>query len=161
MSRWLSRPLIAWHNLRTYGRFRRDHPDWPYVLATGIVLVLLGLSVPLLLAGCMSTGTKVTEEQLFAFRKGETSCFDIVATRGKPTLNELHPDGTRTMTYSYTQSQLKVENFLPIVAMLQQGQTAETTTVTLWCDAKNVLTGYTASQGQMQTGYGAISGGKQ
>lgn len=121
-------------------------------------VVLLGLT---LLTGCVATGTKVTEEQLFTFQRGTTSYYDVVSQLGKPSQSTRHADGTREVWYQYSQTQLKPENFIPIVATFTQGATAETTTVYLVFDAADKLVSYSASQGQAKTGYGLSSGAKQ
>lgn len=143
-----------------YGRLKRAHPDWPYVV--GDLLCLLWLAVVLaFLTGCVATGTKVTDEQLMHLERGTTSCFDLVAQLGTPTLTERTLEGTRILTYSYTQAQLKPANFIPVVALFTQGATSETTTVTVFCDAQNRYAGHTASQGQTQMGTGFTSGARQ
>lgn len=123
--------------------------------------LVLPLLAGLALVSCVATGTKVTEEQLFTFQRGHTTYFDVVARLGKPTQTTLLHDGTRQAVYVYTQAQLKPENFIPLVAMFTQGATSETTMVTLDFDARAILTGYTASQGQATTGTGFQSGAKQ
>lgn len=128
----------------------------PLALAMALAWLLL-----LFLAGCVATGTKVTEEQLGAFQRGRTTYYDVVASLGRPTASTLHHDGTRQAVYVYSQSQLKAINFVPIAAMFAQGASSETTTVTLEFDARNVLLSYAASQGQTTVGSGFQSGGKQ
>ena len=121
-------------------------------------LILLGCA---LLAGCVATGTKVTEEQLGAFQRGLTTCPEIVTVLGKPTQSTLHSDGSKELVYSYTQSQVKPINYVPILAAFARGETAETTTVALLCDPRQVLVSYTATSGQSTIGYGLSSGAKQ
>jgi hypothetical protein len=121
-------------------------------------LFLLGLT---LLTGCVATGTKVTEEQLFRFQRGTTSYFDVVAQLGKPTQTTRHADGTREAWYTYAQAQLKWVNFVPIADRLVGGATAETTSVYLTFDPHDRLVTYSVSQGQSQSGYGLQSGARQ
>ena len=115
----------------------------------------------LVLSSCMAVGTRVDESQLTHFERGRTSYYDVVATLGKPNAATLFADGSREVVYSYSQQQLKVENFIPIVAMFAQGSTTETTTVTLMFDAQDRLVTYTATQGSMVVGTGLASGAKQ
>ena len=82
------------------------------------LVVVLGL-----LAGCVAYGTRVGEEQVTQFERGRTSYFDVVSTLGRPTTMLLHADGTREVTYFYSQSQLKAVNFVPLLAALQQQRT--------------------------------------
>ena len=119
------------------------------------------LCLCLLLPSCMATGTKVTTDQLTQFTRGTTTYADVVAALGKPTSMTLAADGSRHVTYLYSQNQMKWETFVPIVAMFSQGATAETTTVTLDFAPTGVLVSYTASEGQTQMGTGFSSGAKQ
>ena len=100
-------------------------------------------------------------EQLTPFERGKTTSYDVVAALGKPTSMTLAADGSRQVIYSYSQNQMRWENFVPIVAMFSQGATAETTMVTLDFDPTGVLVSYTASEGQTQLGTGFSSGAKQ
>lgn len=113
------------------------------------------------LNACMSMGTKVDQEKLSQFVKGKTTYAEVVQQLGKPTQNTINSDGTRTITYIYAQSQAKAENFIPIVGGLFGGATTENTTVMLNFDKRNILTGYTASEGGMEAGSGIMSGRKQ
>lgn len=120
------------------------------------LVVMLGL-----LAGCVASGTRVGEEQVAQFERGRTSYFDVVSALGRPTTMLLHTDGTREVTYFYSQSQLKAVNFVPLLAAFQQGTTSEQTTAVFWFDARNTLVNYSLSSGAMRTGYGLQSGGRQ
>jgi len=115
----------------------------------------------LALTACMSMGTKVEQEKLSKFVKGKTTYAEVIQELGKPTQNTINSDGTRTITYVYAQSQAKAENFIPIVGGLFGGATTENTTVALSFDKRNLLTGYTASEGGMDAGSGIMSGRKQ
>jgi hypothetical protein len=120
-----------------------------------------GLMFLACLTGCVATGTKVTEEQLFQFQRGHTTYYDVVAQLGQPNQTMLHHDGSREVLYVYSQTQLKPVNFVPFAAMFAQGATSETSTVHLLFDARQVLVSYTASQGQTTLGTGITSGARQ
>ncbi len=110
---------------------------------------------------CAATGRRVDEGQLLQFEKGRTTYYDVVAALGRPSASVLHDNGTRQVLYTYSQTQLKWQNFVPIMDRLQQGSDAETTTVQLDFDAQSVLVSYSATTSHTPTGYGVISGGKQ
>jgi hypothetical protein len=114
-----------------------------------------------LVSGCVATGTRVDEGQLLQFERGRTTYFEVVARLGKPNSSALAADGSRQIAYVYTQQQLKVQNFIPVVALFTQGSTAETSTVTLDFDPHNRLVQFTATQGQTAVGTGFNSGAKQ
>ena len=122
-----------------------------------LMLLCLGLA----LTSCYAMGTKVETDRLTQFERGKTTYYDVVAALGKPTSMALAADGSRQLTYSYSQSQLKWENFVPGLAMFAQGTTAETSQVTLEFDPQGILTSYTATEGQSTTGTGFTSGKRQ
>src|SRR5215471_5183249 len=97
------------------------------------------LCLCLLLTSCSAMGTKVEADRLTQFERGKTTYHEVVAALGKPTSMTLAADGSRHVTYIYSQNQMKWENFVPIVAMFSQGATAETSTVTLDFDPQDVL----------------------
>jgi hypothetical protein len=121
----------------------------------GLMLVML------FLPGCMAIGTRVDEGQLLQFERGKTTYFEVVAQLGRPNTSTLAADGSRQIAYVYTQQQLKVQNFIPIVAAFTQGATAETSIVTLDFDPQARLIQFTAVQGSTQVGTGFTSGAKQ
>lgn len=110
------------------------------------------------LSGCMSMGTKVDQDQLSQFVKGRTTYAEVVQQLGEPTQNTINSDGTRTITYTYSHSQVKASSFIPIVGAFLGGSTSEDTTVTLNFDRRSLLTNYTATQGGMDVGTGIANG---
>lgn len=122
----------------------------------------IGLVVLLaMLAGCVSIGTKVDETTLTQFERGRTRYQDVLTVLGKPNTSTLNSDGSRQIAYVYTQSQMKPQNFIPIVAAFTQGASSETSTVTLDFDSSQVLVRFTATTGQTAVGTGFSSGARQ
>ncbi|MHB8389263.1 MAG: outer membrane protein assembly factor BamE domain-containing protein [Acidobacteriaceae bacterium] len=115
----------------------------------------------LALSGCMSMGTKVDQDQLSQFVKGRTTYAEVVQQLGEPTQNTINSDGTRTITYFYSQSQARAVDFIPVVGAFLGGSTSKDTTVTLNFDRRSLLTNYTATQGGMNVGTGIASGQRQ
>jgi YD repeat-containing protein len=119
------------------------------------------LSSALVLTSCIATGTKVDQTLLPQFAAGQP-CAAIVQQIGKPpTRTTIHADGTRQLTYAYTQAQMNPVNFVPVVGGLLAGSTTEDTQTVFECDAQGNLLTYTHTQGQSATGTGFVSGGKQ
>jgi len=112
-------------------------------------------------AGCASYGVKVEQDTLAALHPGVTTCLDVRQRYGPPTSATLTSDGVQQLTYVYGQSQVKPENFIPIVGGLLGGGTSEQTTVVFDCDGRGTLLRYSSTQGQMGIGTGMISGQKQ
>jgi outer membrane protein assembly factor BamE (lipoprotein component of BamABCDE complex) len=112
-------------------------------------------------SGCVAMGTKVSETQLTQFTRGVTTYHEVVQTLGTPTQAMLNPDGSRQAIYTYTQSQVRAANYIPVVGAFLRGGDTEQTTVTLEFDTRSILTTYWASQGKLGVGTGLSSGRKQ
>jgi outer membrane protein assembly factor BamE (lipoprotein component of BamABCDE complex) len=112
-------------------------------------------------SGCIAMGTKVSESQLDTLTRGVTTYSEVVQALGTPTSAMLRPDGSRQATYTYTQSQARVANYIPVVGAFLQGGDTEQTTVTLEFNTKSVLTAYWATQGKLGVGTGFTSGARQ
>lgn len=121
-------------------------------------LVIVWLAV---LSACYAQGTKVDLQQVQQFTEGQTSYVEVIAVLGKPNAETWRPDHTHQALYSYTQSQTKWQSFVPGLAALQQGATAETTTWIFEFDAQHRLVSLQGTQGQTAAGSGFQSGGKQ
>jgi hypothetical protein len=73
----------------------------------------------------------------------------------------MNSDGTRTVMYTYMQSQVNAANFIPVVGAFVRGSQSENTTVTLNFDKNSLLTDYSASEGGTAVGTGLTSGRRQ
>ena len=107
------------------------------VLISMTLLSLVGLS------SCQRIGTKVDAAMLPPLVKGQTTCHDIIAAIGKaPTSEQKESNGSRQVVYSFTQSTINPEAFIPVVGGLM---TRPTITGTGWlfaCDQRDVLIEY-------------------
>lgn len=108
----------------------------------------------LALAGCVSAGTEVSEQQASQFTKGVTTERQVIAKLGEPTATTLKSDGTRVDVYTYTRAAPNAVDFVPVVGLLAGGAHGKTTNVTFTFDRTGVLTGYetTASNVDVHTG---------
>lgn len=113
------------------------------------------------LAACVSMGTKVDQQKVAQFEKGKTTYAEVIQQLGKPTQSTMNSDGTRTIAYTYVQSQVKATNFIPIVGAFMGGAETENTSVTLHFDKNSILTDYSATEGGTSTGTGLSSGQRQ
>ena len=98
------------------------------------------LLAALALAGCVSSGTQVTEEQAGQFQKGITTEQEVIAKLGTPN--------------AYVRARPNAVDFVPIVGLLAGGATAQANTVTFTFDSSGVLKSYsaTASNSEVHTG---------
>ena len=121
----------------------------------------LVVTLALTLSACATVGRKVTQQQLSEFTEGKTTYQEVINKLGKPTNSTVNSDGTRLITYSYVQSQMTKESYIPIVGGFLRGSETESTYAMLQFDKHGVLTQYTSNEGQTSTGTGLISGQRQ
>ena len=53
----------------------------------------------LMIVGCVSSGTKVTQQQLTQFQVGKTTEGEVIAALGSPNSVSVLPDGSKTDVY--------------------------------------------------------------
>lgn len=122
---------------------------------------VLVVAAALTLSACFATGKKVTQEQVSQFHKGKTTYQEVITSLGAPTNSTLHSDGSRSISYSYAQSQASAASFIPYVGGLIGGRESEHTSVYMTFDKNDVLTDYAATSGRNSTGTGLLSGQRQ
>lgn len=80
----------------------------------------IGAGVALILASCMSGGTRVDAAKVKAFQKGVTTEAEVIAALGKP--NTVSASGSgRTLTYAWFHAQPKASSFIPFVGAFVGG----------------------------------------
>lgn len=99
----------------------------------------------LILAGCVSGGTKVTEGDISGFQKGVTTESQVIAKLGPPNATSVTDTGVRIDVYTYVRTSPKAVDFVPIVGVLAGGANATATSVSFTFDKNGILTGYQAS----------------
>jgi hypothetical protein len=107
----------------------------------------LGLSG--LLAGCATSGVKVSEQQAESFKVGTSTYNAVIATLGQPTATTMNTDGTRIAAYSYASIRSQPQKFIPDLGPLVAGSSGF---VTFAFDERGVLTGTTSSQTEIAAG---------
>lgn len=112
-----------------------------------------------LLAGCASSGVRVTEAQTSGFVKGETSKSDVLNALGKPTSQLRMSDGTSTLIYSYSEISTRPATFIPYIGLFVGGADTRSNSVILKFDKNDKLLEYASSDSEMGTGMGFSSGG--
>ena len=108
----------------------------------------------IMLSGCISSGTKVTDEQMAQFQKGVTKEDEVIARLGKPNSTARASDGTITDIYMYVHATPDAVDFVPVVGLLAGGATGTSNTVTFVFTPDRVLKDYSsaASTQQVKTG---------
>ena len=111
-----------------------------------------------LLSACAAAGVQVTEDQLSFLKPGHTTVSEVVATLGPPTMQMRNPDGTRTISYVYSEAQTRPETFVPFVGAFVGGVDMRSNLVMLQFDGDGLLLTHTASTSALGSGMNLSSG---
>lgn len=106
----------------------------------------------LLLAGCVSVGTKVDPNTVNAFKPGVTTIAEAEAKLGQPNNTTTMPDGSTLVVYSFTHAQASGSSYIPVVGAFVGHSDANTTMAMLTFDKNGKFVRATTSQGQTSAG---------
>lgn len=73
------------------------------------------------LAGCVSSGTKVTESQISAFQVGKTTEAEVIAHLGQPNGRSVGTDGSKSDVYMHISAHANGASYIPIVGLFAGG----------------------------------------
>ena len=113
--------------------------------------VLMGCAV-VLIAGCVSVGTKVDPSVVAGFKPGVTTLADAERQLGQPNNTTTMPDGSIVIVYAYTHAQASGSSYIPLVGAFVGHSDSNTTTATLTFDRDGKFKNSTTSQGQASAG---------
>lgn len=107
-----------------------------------------------MLAGCVSTGTRVTEAQANQFKQGVTTRAEVIAALGQPDTQSRLADGGTVITYLHISAHANAATFIPYVGLLAGGAkgTTELATFTFTPDGKLAEFSNTQSKQDVRTG---------
>jgi outer membrane protein assembly factor BamE (lipoprotein component of BamABCDE complex) len=108
------------------------------------------------LSGCISSGTKVTDDQMMQFRKGMTTESEVIARLGQPNGTSRASDGTITDVYMYVHATPDAVDYIPVVGLLAGGATGKSNTVTFIFTPDRVLKDYTSASATQKVKTGLI-----
>ena len=113
-----------------------------------------GFAGLLLLVGCASSGTMVTEQQASQFQDGVTTRDQVVAKLGQPNQATQSSDGTRIDIYIHVSATADGASFIPVVGLLAGGANSKSNTATFTYDKDGVLKTVATSTGQAHVNTG-------
>lgn len=110
--------------------------------------------IVILIAGCVSSGTKVTQAQLTQLRVGETTESQVIAAFGEPNSVSVAPDGTKTDVYMHIAAHATAASYVPIVGIFASGAKGTAETAVLRFDRRGTLisTSSTETHSDVNTG---------
>ena len=109
------------------------------------------------LAGCMSSGTDVSDEQISQFVRGKTTESEVIARLGPPTMTQRSADGDLTDTYQYNKMALKAQSFIPLIGGFISASDTKTRMVMFTYSRKGILTNWTSSGGESTLNNGLLN----
>lgn len=83
----------------------------------------------LLCAGCVSSGTMVSEQTSSQFKEGVTTEAQVVQTLGQPQARTIAADGRHILVYSGAQAHATAASYIPVVGIFAGGAKATGTSV--------------------------------
>ena len=81
-----------------------------------------------ILAGCVSSGTKVTRAQIAAFQIGKTTEAEVVAAPGSPNSASVLSDGSKIDVYVHMSAHANAASYVPIVGLFAGGAKSDSDT---------------------------------
>jgi outer membrane protein assembly factor BamE (lipoprotein component of BamABCDE complex) len=108
---------------------------------------VVALILAVTLGACSTSGTKVDHAQMAQFHKGTTTSAQVISALGDPSQTSYDDAGNKTLTYVYTQTDVKAQTFIPIVGLFSNGANVKNNTATFTFNKSDVLTKMTQSQG--------------
>jgi outer membrane protein assembly factor BamE (lipoprotein component of BamABCDE complex) len=100
-----------------------------------------------MMVGCVSSGTKVTQEQAAAFEVGKTTEAQVRAALGAPNQTSRISDGTRLDIYTHISAHANAASYIPIVGLFAGGATGTNDTATFTFTPDGVLKSSSTSSG--------------
>ena len=111
--------------------------------------------IAVLLAGCASVGNNFDDSKVSQIKKGETTEADLVQMFGQPQNRSVNSEGQTTLTWMYTQANVKGQSFIPFAGAFVGGTESKTKTLNVTLQDGKVRTfacsgGGTESRGTTQ-----------
>lgn len=119
--------------------------------------VVIALSLVISLAGCMSTGVEVSQDQTSSFKTGTTTQQEVVARLGAPTSRTSLPDGSSMMVYSFASAKARPASFIPIVGAFVGGADSRSSMVMFQFAPDGTLKSTTRSDSAMGSRMGTVT----
>lgn len=116
-----------------------------FLIAAGLVGIL---------AGCVSSGTKVTQAQVSAYQVGKTTEAEVIAALGAPNSASVLSDGSRIDVYMHTSAHANAASYVPIVGLFAGGAKGDSETAVFTFSPNGILkaTSSSAAHSDVNTG---------
>lgn len=102
------------------------------------------------LLGCASVGNNFDESKVTQIQKGVTTEADLVASFGQPAQRSMNSEGQTILVWTYHESEVKAESFIPYVGPITGGDRSRNKTLTVTLTDGKVAS-YNYSGGGLET----------
>jgi len=109
------------------------------------------------LAGCSSSGTKVTPEDAAKFKTGEATYSDVIAKFGPPQSQMNTSNGQKIVVYYYMNTSVRAVTFIPVVGTLAGGADTSHNSVSFIFGPDGRLASSSSSTGQVGVNTGLLN----
>ena len=110
--------------------------------------------VSLVLAGCVSAGTKIDTATVNTFQPGVTTLSDAEAKLGAPNQVTHDSDGKTIVVYMYMKAHANGASYIPIVGIFAGKSIADNVSTTLVFDKAGKFVRSTTGEGHTEAGMG-------
>jgi len=107
-------------------------------------------AVAVFLVGCASVGNNFDDSKVTQIKKGDTTEIDLVARFGQPTQRSINSEGQTIPMWTYHESEVKGESFIPYAGAFMGGNRNRNKTLTVTL-ADGKVASYNYSGGGMET----------
>lgn len=119
--------------------------------------LVAALCAGLLLAGCMSSGTEISDEEIGQFVKGRTTEAEVISRLGEPSSRDRSSNGERVDMYVYSKVAADAHSFVPIVGGLFASSETQTQIVRFVFSKSGVLLDWTVSDSHTKMKNGLLN----
>jgi outer membrane protein assembly factor BamE (lipoprotein component of BamABCDE complex) len=109
-------------------------------------VLILGLIV---LGGCVDSGNPTVRDPrvISSIQKGYTTKAQLKTMLGEPQKVTTDSNGTEIWRYSYNETEIDGETFIPIYGLFAGGASSNVTDLDVYFDTNGIVTEYMSSQG--------------
>jgi len=107
-------------------------------------------AVVVALAGCASVGNNFDENRASNIEKGVTTESELIRMFGPPNNRTVNGNGTKVLEWTYVQSEVKGESFIPYAGSFLGGTNSAQKSMRVVLNAQGRVSDYTVSSGGME-----------
>ena len=108
----------------------------------------------IVIAGCSSVGTPISQEKVNQIRVGVTTEADLFLLFGTPSTKTLDPSGTIVLIWAYSAASTKAETFVPLAGPFIGGYNTRLQQLTVLIDRKGRVERWTMNTAPGEVRYG-------